>query len=612
MMRVVAMLALLMLAEVTHATEENVLTDTRVQPGASDTTALVVLLHGYTLGRDSLVDVENATRLVPGLQAADILRPGLPLETFSMTSSSRITAELLSAIDAAWRQRSDAGRPYETVVFIGHSAGALFARKLYAAACGENTSVPFEPELKDALASLNAEDLEHPRPWAKEVDRIILLAGMNRGWAISHHMSLTRAAAMQIGVGIGHVLSAVTGEQPVIFSVRRGSPFITELRLQWLEMRKQVDNELIDGERVGDASVVQLLGTIDDLVSPDDNVDLVSGGDFVYREVPQSGHANVIEMDDSEAGRARRDALLAAFNDVREDEGAPGLIGSLLSKQMDVTDVVFVIHGIRDEGHWTRKIASRVQRALKDKGRVVATETSSYGYFPMLSFLKPGARQQKVEWLMDRYTEAMARYPRVERFHYVGHSNGTYLLAKALEDYPAVRFDQVVFAGSVVRRTYPWRNVIPHRVKAVANFVSTGDWVVAWFPKTLQTLHMQDLGSAGHDGFDAAYEAPALVAQPKQFIVGGHGAAIQESMWDLIADFIATGKLQEPPAALQSTRQVWWIKGLGLFPPLVWLAITGMLLAGLVGLLRLRIREWKKTMLIVAYATLIWTVLTRV
>ena len=60
---------------------------------------------------------------------------------------------------------------------------------------------------------------------------------------------------------------------------------------------------------------------------------------------------------------------------------------------------------------------------------------------------------------MDRYAEARARYPRAE-LDYVGHSNGTYLAAKALHDYPAAHFKHIVFAGSVVRRDYDWLALI--------------------------------------------------------------------------------------------------------------------------------------------------------
>src|SRR5262249_22061149 len=241
------------------------------------------------------------------------------------------------------------------------------------------------------------------------------------------------------------------------------------------------------------ATTVQLLGTIDDLVSPDDNIDLISGRDFIYLEVPHSGHANVIEMgaDNRHPERARlaaerRAALIKAMNVDKTDLNTSlSPVDSSVTVRNDVSDVVFVIHGIRDEGYWTRKIAYHVQLEGQKLGRTVATETSTYGYFPMLPFLRPGAREEKVQWLMDRYTEARARYPRAQRFHYVGHSNGTYLLTKALEESPAVHFDQVVFAGSVVRRDYSWDRFIPRRVKGVLNFVATADWVVAFFPNAL-------------------------------------------------------------------------------------------------------------------------------
>ena len=115
------------------------------------------------------------------------------------------------------------------------------------------------------------------------------------------------------------ILELFYGRPPVILTVRRGSPFITQLRLQWLEMRekaKQPEKTGKSGEKgPGEALTIQLLGTIDDLVSPDDNVDPISGRDFVYLEVEESGHPDVIEMDGTEAGRKRQQALYQAFND---------------------------------------------------------------------------------------------------------------------------------------------------------------------------------------------------------------------------------------------------------------------------------------------------------
>ncbi len=495
---------------------------------------------------------------------------------------------------------------------VGHSIGALYARKVYAAACGENPKeAPFEEDLKGNLKSFGAKPLEEkPRPWASAVDRIVLLAGMNRGWSISHHMSIPRAVVMDLGVVVGRLLDWIYGRPPVIFSIRRGSPFITQLRLQWLSMRKHAKNK-----NVGGAATIQLLGTVDDLVSPADNIDLISGRDFAYLEVPQSGHRSVIDMDDTDAGMKRQAILKRAFNDanLHAFEVSPG--DAFLPIREDVTDVVFVIHGIRDLGYWTQKIARRVQAVGKKHHRVFAFETSSYGYFPMLSFLHPGARQEKVEWLMDRYTEAKATYPNA-KFHFFGHSHGTYLLAKAVEQYPIVKFEQVVFAGSVVNTEYKWQDVIPDRVKSVLNFVATRDWVVAFFPKALQGMGIQDLGSAGHDGFKAA-KANSHVIQiddddDYKYITGGHSAAVQEPIWDSIAEFIVTGQFQPPVVQLRSRKQAAVVVYPAMVAPLLWVVAALILVGILYGLLLLPIREWKKTVAVIAYVVVILTILTKV
>ena len=586
-----------------------------------DSKDLVVLLHAFTKDAASLEHIRAVLKDqerfpgVEGFQDADILAPDLPFGTFSMAKPAEVVADLISQIDQAWTNRLAEGEPYRRILFVGHSMGALYARKIYVAACGENPEeAPFEKELKEVLAKLGAAGLDEPRPWAEAVQRIVLLAGMNRGWSISHHMSLTRAAIMTLGVGAGHVISWFRGRPPIIFSIRRGSPFITQLRIQWLTM---LDN--VGKKSVGDALTVQLLGTVDDLVSPRDNIDLITGEKFVYLDVPESGHESVIHMDDSLAGRRRAEVFVTAVATKPEPLMAMQIIpaDATLTKRPEVTDVVFVIHGIRDEGFWTQKIARRVIAKGREMGKVVASETSNYGYFPMLSFLHPGARQAKVEWLMDQYTEALAIYPNAE-FSFVGHSNGTYLLAKALEDYPAASFKHVVFAGSVVHREFDWSRFIPRQAEAVLNFVASSDWVVAYFPKALQTLHVQDLGSAGHDGFAVAAKHPKVYELDREYVLGGHSAALKEAIWDSIAEFILKGQFEPPPGATLSgkptlsDKQAWWVSYPAKVAPLLWVVGALILAAILWGLLKIDLAQWVKTLVIVSYFWVIWTVLTKV
>jgi hypothetical protein len=578
-----------------------------VEPGELDAKGgdtLVVMVHGFALEPDDLKELRNTLRAQDEYFDADVLTPRMPFSLFSLARPGRVVADLLLAIDAAWQERVAARRPYRRIVLVGHNMGGLYARKVYAAATGQNAEAPFETDLLMRIRSTGS-NLNEVRPWAAAVERIVLLAGLNRGWTLSHHMSLTRSVQMWLGTTISSALELVHGHAPIVFSMRKGSPFITQLRLQWLAMRRHAGKK-----GVGGALTVQLLGTVDDLVAPDDNVDLVSGGDFVYLEVPHSGHRNVIEHADPTHGAERAAVFVQALT-LRDLSGvAVTPPGERVIQEPDVTDVVFVIHGNRDEGFWTQKMARRIVARGAAAGRRISAETSSYGYFPMLSFLWPGARRDKVEWLMDRYTEALARYPNA-RFSYVGHGHGTYLLARALEDYPAVRFRNVVFAGSVVRTGFPWTSYVDvGRIERVVNFVASADWVVAFFPKAMQTVGFQDLGGAGHDGFDEAPVTPAV--QEARFVEGGHEAALKEDLWAAIADFVVDGRFEPPPDAAIADDQSLLIAIPAEIAPLVWLAIAAVVLALLWLLLRAPFREWQKTLAVLAYFYALWLVLTRV
>jgi pimeloyl-ACP methyl ester carboxylesterase len=569
-------------------------------------TGLVVLVHGFGGSRETMNDVVDVIHRA---------RPDCAIFPYkyycnflSFDDPSDIVLDLKAKVDGLVARRG-----YRDIVLIGYSMGALLTRKLYVCACGENSDAPFEPPLAGPCATVG--------PWAHHVSRIVLLAGMNRGWTIDHHSSIPRAVLWSAGVLIGnaiwavrYLLSRVTARisprPPLIFTIRHGATFITQLRIQWLSMRRHSAPK-----RTGKALTVQLLGTVDDLVSPEDNIDIVTGADFVYLEIPHSGHLNMVQMGAQPRGAERAAVLNTALTSKDTDLSSlsvPLADTSPTSPDSTVQRVVFVIHGIRDLGYWTRKIAGRVKtRAGKHP---VASITSSYGYFPMLSFLLPTRRRAKVQWLMDQYTEALARYPNAN-FYYVGHSNGTYLLARALEVYTSVHFDRVVFAGSVVRRCYDWTRFMPPnsnpQVNSVLNYVATGDWVVAIFPKAIQTLRLQDLGSAGHDGF--AGPGPRSSIHQIEYVPGSHGAALAEDCWNEIADFINSGTVPQPQEfpRHQCSRDPLVVL-LGWFAPLVWVLIGYAVFAlgrsiyfGIQG-------DVPRTLALLVYGWLCWKILTRV
>ena len=640
---------------------------------------LCILIHGYGKPfpwKNSHKKLKDLKEVIEESFAddMDIYYPNLNQEMiiYSINNPNNIVKNLLEDINKIWKNKT-----YDKIYIIGYSMGALIARKLYICACGNNPEAPLEEEFKDCKL---------PTQWAEAVDRIILLAGINRGWSINHHLSLMNAISWTIGAGLGNLMMFFSfGKlKPLVFQIRKGASFITQLRIQWIYMRRKVNS---DEKKIGNALTIQLLGTKDDLVSPEDNIDLVSGKDFVYLEVLFSNHLNVVEMLPSskkkdknfERGQRKEKLLYALKEDKNELKQQsqqvitniePLTLSNRLSTKQpnEITDVIFVIHGIRDEGHWTNKIAQRVilkneeanknRKEKEQKQRHFAIETSRYGYFPMLLFALPWTRRAKVAWFMDQYAENLVLYPNAE-FSFVGHSNGTYLLAQALKEYQCCEFKRIVFAGSVVPKEYDWYKYIHEekRVKLVLNYVATFDWVVAIFPNFLHFIQ-RDLGSAGHDGFNAGFNIRPTTQQKLKrkimllfrrfvrklrkelssrfhickrtkkiwevhnikYVKGQHGAALNEYHWDAIAKFIVNDSLNFPKVEdlkslkIAQAERCNILSIIGKFPLIAWIGLI--LLLGGIGvlfwLLGSDLGERLQTLIFMIYLWLIWIVLTRI
>ena len=120
-------------------------------------------------------------------------------------------------------------------------------------------------------------------------------------------------------------------------------------------------------------------------------------------------------------------------------------------------------------------------------------------------------------------TKLKATYPNAS-FHFIGHSNGTYILSQALEQYHGVTFDRVAFAGSVVPTTFPW-SAYAGRITAIRNYRASNDLVVAALPSVFEHIPwFLEVGGAGHAGFLDDF---ARQDQSRFFADGGHGAVLE-------------------------------------------------------------------------------------
>lgn len=511
---------------------------------------LVVIVHAWTSSAAKLRHVRKAVEET--LPDADLLIPDYPAGVFSSADPLRITEELVRAIEVAAESRSKQGRGYERIILVGHSLGALLVRKAYVWACAQNQDEP--GPLRSAA-----------KTWPPLVERIILMAGTNRGWKIEQrprHMPQWKWFSFRLAAKLHRWFRVAK----LINGARKGAPFVVNLRIQWI-------NLIRDRQRI--PPTIQLLGTVDDIVEQEDNVDVQSGAEFIYKDVPDTGHANVIDFS-GEIGAIRRkvfvDCLRADTKHLQSDDLPP------LERDYSVNRVVFIMHGIRDYGFWTAEVAKHAERLGSLAGEKVKTIISSYGYFPMLGFLLQPERQDNVRWFMDQFTEALARYPNA-RISFVGHSNGTYLLASALQRYRACSFDRVVFAGSVVPRWFPWDTMLREkRIDRIQNYVATKDWVVAIFPALFELFPKGDLGSAGHNGFtDSEGQRYAV-----RFIDGAHSAALVRENFEVLARFALGDEAAAPLSKLVQPERSASIVICSKLCPLIWATLLIVVLAILV------------------------------
>ena len=120
-------------------------------------TELVVVLHGFTTPDDRLKDVRRVVR--DAKPKADIYAPRLPYASrlWCTEPAESIAEHILTELDLLVCGREDSQNPYSSVIFIGHSNGAILARRIIVSAFGEQVRLtgsieaPFEVALKHSL-----------------------------------------------------------------------------------------------------------------------------------------------------------------------------------------------------------------------------------------------------------------------------------------------------------------------------------------------------------------------------------------------------------------------------------------------------------------------------
>jgi len=514
--------------------------------------SLVVLVHG-TRGVDTYLHCMHSI-LALKRPEADILPVQYPAGVLSNADPFLIAEQICQRIQEA----QDTGH-YDNITLVGYSKGALLIRKAFVYGFGRIEDLSYvKGESRDPLS------------WVAKVDRIVLLAGLNRGWTLRRRpkqMPFSRYWLFRFA----NQLCRLFGVGQLMRHCESGEPFVANLRIQWLELMRGIAKD----ER---PTVIQLLGDKDDLVSSEDQRDVNVARDFIWVHVNNTGHGNIIDLADPVSGAERRSKIAKALGGSADVD----LLRRWSSKLPDNQDplvhqVVVVLHGIRDMAAWTSQFETPLQLAYQaanpgenSKVRIV---WPSYGYFGMGPFLLWGDRQANVRWFMDEFTDIKAQYPNLKKVHFIGHSNGTYVLASALQNYRTLKVGNIAFGGCVLRRDYDWDSVASQFDK-VRNYVGARDWVVGWFPRLFEYplfgFVNADLGSAGFCGFTTSRGNDLET----RYLNGAHSVALDpRNMSSVVRFIIGQEKIDEP--ALSVLSPTWKMEYSSKFCWIIWLLILG-------------------------------------
>lgn len=432
------------------------------------------------------------------------------------------------------------------IILVGHSAGGMVVRDAYLVAAG-------------AYAD-DSQRLE----WWNKVEAVLLFASLNRGyrpyasasWALG--LALMKLVTLQ-WLFLTPPFSFALGW---LMELEKGSFFVTDLRLAWMRHFHRRGQE-------HRPFVVQFLGDIDGVVAREDVRDTEAFANSYTVTIKGADHNNLFDPHAPPAAEGFTQILQVFQNpdpQARNPEQAQTL--EVSGPRL----VVFVLHGIRDgNSGWVTDLTEAIEQRCKDQEinrrqleniegadgafmePPVLVDRSTYGWFSAIKFALPWVRRSNLPWFLDRYSYHMARNPDVQ-FHFIGHSNGTYILGTSLLQVSSLKFERVYLAGCVLPREFAWQAMLPDRVATLVNQCSSEDWPVGGLCRGLQRIGFSDVGTGGVDGFDDLEGNP--YSTQTRWFNGNHGKALQRPNQAQIVDYVL-GQTTHSPLMPDPTGADW-------------------------------------------------------
>jgi hypothetical protein len=209
--------------------------------------------------------------------------------------------------------------------------------------------------------------------------------------------------------------------------------------------------------------------------------------------------------------------------------------------------VVFLLHGIRaGNAGWVESL----ERILKKADPEIQVVAPTYGRFSAARFPFALLRRGPVHSFESSYFVYRAKFPGAT-VHFMGHSYGTYVLGKSLQQISSMRFERVCLMATVLPRKFNWMRLLENgQIGFVRNDCANLDIPVGILCASLRGLGVRDVGTAGTEGFEIGDTRVREI----RYHPGGHGAALNDQNLSSCANFLLTGVLSTDQCILTELR----------------------------------------------------------
>lgn len=366
----------------------------------------------------------------------------------TMENPNGISDNLTKAIEALHDRY-----PNAKSVWVGHSMGTVFMRDAFDK-LGSDYRQRVERLIGIAATSRGylADDawkklrIFTAERWPWFLTLLAAIATLGIGYLAAGSATLSFSISLVLLTSLLFLTSAPRDNEFTVAFLLRGADWITGVRLKWLKLLGSDEAPIM----------VLIRGKEDTLIGDFDDLEFMLHPRRIHMREPLPGvnhHTWKLTPRTSEQIKHVAKHRQAVQNEIKAAltwTPCQAGVSTGSASSPDARVRVFLVHGIRDLGDWHEPLGYAIEADCCVPPQGVKVVSITYGYFSAFQFLFPGERTRCSRVFRDRYVIERTMSTMTTTFHAIAHSNGTFVVNKAVLSTPQIKLNSIVLAGSVL------------------------------------------------------------------------------------------------------------------------------------------------------------------